>query len=107
MCVAFMLMHLVVFECKRFQKCVQELSKSFREFSGFFWNFFSFSLSYFYLLEGSKIFFMSSKCFIWIVQVLIQLWDFPEIFGIFRVFFVALSIYLDNSGFIFAQEKYF
>jgi hypothetical protein len=30
-------------------------------------------LSYFYLLEGSKIFFMSSKCFIWIVHVLIYL----------------------------------
>jgi hypothetical protein len=28
-------------------------------------------LSYFYLLEGSKIFFMSPKCFIWIVHVLI------------------------------------
>jgi hypothetical protein len=28
-------------------------------------------LSYFYLLEGSKIFFMSTKCFIWIVHVLI------------------------------------
>jgi hypothetical protein len=39
-----------------------------REFSGFFWNLFSFSLSYFYLLEGSKIFFMSSKYFIWIVH---------------------------------------
>jgi hypothetical protein len=32
-----------------------------------------FSLSYFYLLEGSKIFFMSPKCFIWIVHVLIYL----------------------------------
>jgi hypothetical protein len=27
-------------------------------------------------LEGSKIFFMSSKCFIWIVHVLIYLWEF-------------------------------
>jgi hypothetical protein len=41
--------------------------------SGFFWNLFSFSLSYFYLLEGSKIFFMSTKCFVWIVHVLIYL----------------------------------
>jgi hypothetical protein len=32
-----------------------------------------FSLSYFYLLEGSKIFFMNTKCFIWIVHVLIYL----------------------------------
>jgi hypothetical protein len=73
MCVAFMPMHLVVLECKRFQKCVQELSKLSREFSGFFWDLFSFSLSFFYLLEGSKILFMSSQCFIWIVHVLIYL----------------------------------
>jgi hypothetical protein len=32
---------------------------------------------------------------------------FLKFFEIFRVFFVALSIYLDKSGFIFAQEKYF
>jgi hypothetical protein len=32
---------------------------------------------------------------------------FLEFFVIFRVFFVALEIYLDNTGFIFAQEKYF
>jgi hypothetical protein len=33
-------------------------------------------LSYFYLLEGSKIFFMSTKCLIWIVRVFIYLWEF-------------------------------
>jgi hypothetical protein len=38
-----------------------------------FWNLFSFFLSLFYLLEGSKIFFMSSKYFIWIVHALIYL----------------------------------
>jgi hypothetical protein len=31
--------------------------------------------------------------------------DFPGIFGIFRIFSVALMIYLDISGFIFAQEN--
>jgi hypothetical protein len=31
---------------------------------------------------------------------------FLQFLEFFRVFFVALSIYLDNSGFIFAQEKY-
>jgi hypothetical protein len=33
------------------------------------------------------------------------LWNFPGIFGIFRKFSVALLIYLDISGFIFAQEN--
>jgi hypothetical protein len=31
--------------------------------------------------------------------------NFPRIFGIFRIFSVALLIYLDISGFIFAQEN--
>jgi hypothetical protein len=31
--------------------------------------------------------------------------NFPGIFGIFGIFFVALMIYLDISGFIFAQEN--
>jgi hypothetical protein len=31
--------------------------------------------------------------------------NFPGFFGIFRIFFVALLIYLDISGFIFAQEN--
>jgi hypothetical protein len=31
--------------------------------------------------------------------------NFPGICGIFRIFFVALLIYLDISGFIFAQEN--
>jgi hypothetical protein len=35
-----------------------------------FWELFSLSSSYFYLLEGSKIFFMNSEYFIWIVRVL-------------------------------------
>jgi hypothetical protein len=43
----------------------------------------SFSLSLFYLLEGSKIFFMSTKCFIWIVRVPIFSGNFHEMFGIF------------------------
>jgi hypothetical protein len=41
-------------------------SENFPDFSGIYSHF---SLSYFYLLEGSKIFFMSSKRFIWIVRV--------------------------------------
>jgi hypothetical protein len=31
--------------------------------------------------------------------------NFPGIFGIFRIFSVALLIYLNISGFIFAQEN--
>jgi hypothetical protein len=31
--------------------------------------------------------------------------NFPGIFGIFRIFSVALLIYLDISRFIFAQEN--
>jgi hypothetical protein len=65
---------------------VQILPRIFR----IFWNLFSFSLSYFYLLEGSKIFFMSSKCFIWIVHVLIYLsefsWNLCDFSSIFRAF---------------------
>jgi hypothetical protein len=42
----------------------------FPDFAGIYSHF---SLSYFYLLEDSKIFFMSSKCFTCIVHVLIYL----------------------------------
>jgi hypothetical protein len=60
------------------------------EFSRFFWNLFSFSSSYFYLLEGSKIFFVSTKYFICIVCVLICLWEFfwnfCDFWNIFRDF---------------------
>jgi hypothetical protein len=45
-----------------------------------FLNLSSFSLSYFYLLEGSKIFFMNSKYFIWIVHTSIYLWEFSWYF---------------------------
>jgi hypothetical protein len=38
----------------------------FQTFSDFSEIYFHFPLSYFYLLEGSKLFFMSSKYFIWI-----------------------------------------
>jgi hypothetical protein len=44
-----------------------------------FWIFLEFILIFlekFLLLEGFEIFFMSSKCFIWIVHVLIYLWEF-------------------------------
>jgi hypothetical protein len=72
--------------------------KNFRDFSG---NYSHFSLSYLYLLEGSKIFFMSSKCFIWIVHVLIYSRNFPGIFGIF---FVAFMNYLAISRLFFSRK---
>jgi hypothetical protein len=77
MCVAFMPVLLVVLECKRFSKIAfrscPNSPENFPDFSGIYSHF---PLSYFYLLEGSTIFIMSSKCFIWIVHVLICLWDF-------------------------------
>jgi hypothetical protein len=76
------------------------LSKPFREFSGFFWNLFSFSLSYFYLLEGSKILFQE-----------LQIFDLdcscPEVsLGIFLKFsiFGALKQLLDLSGIVCALK---
>jgi hypothetical protein len=47
--------------------------ENFLDFSGIYSHF---PLSYFYLLEGSKIFFLSSKYFIWIVHVPLSLWEF-------------------------------
>jgi hypothetical protein len=41
---------------------------------------------------------MSSEFFIWIVHVPMYLWEFSWNFGI-------LFIYIDISGFIFAQEN--
>jgi hypothetical protein len=63
-------------------------------------------LSYFYLLEGSKIFFMSSKCFIWIFHVLIYLWEFIWNFCDFRSTFRAFNQFLDFSGIGFAKNKF-
>jgi hypothetical protein len=37
----------------------------------------------------------------------VSLGIFLEFLGSFRIFSVALLIYLDISGFIFAEEKYF
>jgi hypothetical protein len=51
-------------------RCYPNSNENFPDFSGIY----SFFLSYFYLLEGSKIFFMSSKYFV-----------------IFGVFFVPLN----------------
>jgi hypothetical protein len=65
-------MHLVVLGCKKVSKrrlgAVQILLRILWIFLEFILNFF---LSYFYLLEGTKNLFMSSKYFIWIVHVLI------------------------------------
>jgi hypothetical protein len=79
----------VFLECKKVSKVV------------FFWDLFSFFLTYFYLLEGSKIFFLSSKCFIWIVQVLIYLKEFSWNFCDFRNIFRAFKQFLDFSGICF------
>jgi hypothetical protein len=81
------------------------VSKPFREFSGFFWNLFSFSLIYFYLLEGSKILFMSSEYFILIVHVSMCLWEFSWNFCDFRSIFRAFKQFLDFSGIVFALKK--
>jgi hypothetical protein len=70
-----------------------------------FWNLFSFSLSYFYLLDGSKIFFMSSKYFIWIVHTPIYLcevsWIFCDFLSIFRAFKTISSFF----GIVFGIKK--
>jgi hypothetical protein len=71
MCVAFMPMHLVVSSAKGFKTAFRSCHSVPENFPDFFGIYFHFSLSYFYLLEGSKIFFMSPKCFVWIVHVLI------------------------------------
>jgi hypothetical protein len=81
------------------------LSKLFREFSGFFWNLFSFSLSYFYLLECSKIFFMSSKYFIGLFILQSTFGNFPGIFVIFWVFFVPLNFFWAFPEFVFALKN--
>jgi hypothetical protein len=74
MSVTFMPMHIGASWVQKVSKmrlgAIVTLSRIFQIFSGIYSHF---SLSYFYLLEGSKIFFMSSKCFIWIVHVLIYL----------------------------------
>jgi hypothetical protein len=75
MYVAFKPMHLVFYECKSF-KMHLDADQTLPRFSIFFWNLFSFLWILFYLLEGSKILFMSSKYFIWIVYAPIYLWEF-------------------------------
>jgi hypothetical protein len=52
-----------------FRSCLNFL-ENFLDFSRIYSHF---PLSYFYLSKGSKILFMSYKCFIWIVHVLIYL----------------------------------
>jgi hypothetical protein len=62
-----------------------------------FLDLFSFSLRYLYLLEGSKIFLMSSKYFIWIVHTSIYLWEFSWNFCDFQSIFRAFKQFLDFS----------
>jgi hypothetical protein len=82
-------------------------SKSFREFSTLFWDLFSFDLSYFYLLEGSKIFFLCSKYFIWIAQVPMCLWEFSWNFWDFLTIFRALKYFVDFFWNYLCTGKYF
>jgi hypothetical protein len=69
-----------------------------------FWELFSLSSSYFYLLEGSKIFFMNSDNFIWIVRVLKCLLGFSWDFWNFLSIFGALKQLLDHLE-LFAHWK--
>jgi hypothetical protein len=64
-------------------------------------------LSYFYLLEGSKIFFLSTKCFIWIVHVLIYPWEFFWNFCDFLSIFSALNELLEFLWNSCALQIYF
>jgi hypothetical protein len=64
--VAFMSMHLGFHACKKAFKTRLSTDQILLRIFRLFWNIFSLFSSYFYLLEGSKIFFMSSKYFIWI-----------------------------------------
>jgi hypothetical protein len=80
------------------------LSKSFREFSGIYSHF---SLSYFYLLEGSKIFFLISKHFIWIAQVQKCLWEFSWNFWDFLTIFRASKYFLDFFWHYLCTGKWF
>jgi hypothetical protein len=88
---------------KAFKICLGA-DQIFWDFSGFLQNY---SLSYFYLLESSKILFMSSKYFIWIVHVLIYLrefsWNFCDFLSIFR----ALKHFLVFFWNLFLHWKYF
>jgi hypothetical protein len=61
-------------------------------------------LSYFYLLEGSKIFFMSTKYCIWIVSVPVYLWEFSWKFCDFRSIFRAFRQFLVFAGIVFALK---
>jgi hypothetical protein len=74
-----------------FRSCPKP-SKNFPDFSGIYSHF---SLSYFYLLEGSKTFYMSSKYFIWIVHVPMCLREFSWNFCDFRCIFRAFKQVLD------------
>jgi hypothetical protein len=79
-------------------------SENFPDFSGIYSHFL---LGYFYLLEGSKIFFMSSKYFIWIVHVPIYLWEFSYKFWNFLGIFRALKHFLSFFRICFALENNF
>jgi hypothetical protein len=82
-------------------RCCPNFSENFPDFSRTYSHF---SLSYFYLLEDFKIFFMSSKYFIWIVRVSIYLrgffWDFWNFLSIFH----ALKHFLGFPGNVFALK---
>jgi hypothetical protein len=67
------------------------VQKSFGNFPDFSEIYSHFPSSYFYLLEGSKIFRLSSKYFIWIVRVPMCLWKFSWNFCDFLFIFRAVK----------------
>jgi hypothetical protein len=85
-------------------RCCPNPFENFPDFSG---NFFIFSLSLFYLLEGSKIFFMSTKYFIWIVRVSICLWEVSWKFLNFLSIFRDFKHFQGFSWICFALENNF
>jgi hypothetical protein len=83
-----------------FRSCPNS-SDNFPDFSRIYSHF---SLSIFYLLEGSKIFFMNSKHFIWIVHVPMCLWEFSWNFCDYRSIFRVFKQILGFSGIVFALK---
>jgi hypothetical protein len=95
MCVAFMPVHLGASLVQKVSKthlgAVLIFPRIFRIFPEFILIF----PELFYLLEGSKIIFMSSKHFIWIAQVPMCLWEVFWNFWDFLAIFRSLKYFLD------------
>jgi hypothetical protein len=80
-------------------RCCPSPSENFPDFSVIYSHF---SLSLFYLLEGSKIFFMSFKYFIWLVHVPMYLWEFSWNFQNLLSIFHAFKTISRFSRIVFA-----